>query len=367
MNKIDINKNNNIDKLSNIDEINNIIKRCETTSKYELNNDSIYNIKSKTEIQTNCGIININKLNIKYIIDMIYKINNKDKRNMYTLFIYKKNINDMKLKYNKNISEIKIEINNKKHVYYSINNIFICNINDVNNLLPELDNKYKQYNIKHIIYYLNNVNNKIKITSNNYIWYLIVNNRNLYKLICSFPKNLHNKFIYDHYININIDINHKYNYEYEYESVNYQKDYMNDNIQLYKLLNKIYKNEFYNFNENILTDNFNKILHEYNKNKYNKNYKLDVLLFFINEINKLHQQYKIDLSHIKDRYICCILYDYPDKFCITKCCNNILDYYSAIEYFYNIHEYNPQKCCICRKELDEKIDNYIYVFHNTPV
>jgi hypothetical protein len=329
------NKNNDINKNTDIKKITDIVNNCEYKQKHKIC-ETKFNMKIYNKIYTNNGIINMNNINIKYLYEILNynTMNNNNKK--YILYLPITKINSIK-------NELETTTY-KRLFYYTSNNIIVCGIDIISELLPYFDNKYKNYNIKHVILYSSyKYVNVIDIKSDNFIWYLLSNNRNLNKIKSTLDKTIYDKIVYNHYININLDINFIPKFKFNIINNNY----------LYKQIKKIYTSEFNNFNTELLEKEFYKIT-----NNYKPNIKQDILIFFINQFNDIkYPNYHIDIENFKNNYQCCILYDYPNKLSITKCCNNILDYESCINYFNQ-----SNKCCICRKNFDSnKIDQHIYV------
>jgi hypothetical protein len=337
INKSEIyNNNNKIDKNTEIDKIRDIINKCEHKTTYNISKE-IFNISINNKIELNCGIINMRCFNINYLINIlnyITKVNTN--HNKYILFLSIHSFRDIKCNYDELTDE-----NNIK--YYTIDDIIIYNIKNIKKVIPLLDNKHN--NIKYIIQYSNSVNLNISnIKSNNYIWYILSNNRNINTFKNIFDTSNFENFIQQQYININID--KKYNPTFTI---------IND-IYLFRQLEKIYTSEFTNFNTDLLKSKYNYILQRHKQSTLHHNY--DILRYFIKKLNKIYPNYYIDIKQFKLNNPCCILYDYPEKVSITKCCNNILDYQSCIKYFYQ-----SNKCCICRKEYNNNdIDKHIYVY-----
>jgi hypothetical protein len=328
------NKNNDINKNTDIKKITDIVNNCEYKQKHKIC-ETKFNMKIYNKIYTNNGIINMNNINIKYIYEILnynIMVNNNKK---YILYLSKTKIKTLNYK----LDKITNNNNDNDIYYYTLNNIIICDINHIIELLPYFDDKYKNYDIKHVIHYSSiKYLNISDIKSDNFIWYLLSNNRNLNKIKNALDKTIYEKIVHNHYININLDINYIPNFHYD--------DY------LYKQIKKIYTSEFNNFNTELLEKDIYKIINNYKPNKQQ-----DILIFFIIQFNDKYPNYYINLEYFKNNYQCCILYDYPDKLSITKCCNNILDYESCINYFNQ-----SNKCCICRKNFDSnKIDQHIYV------
>jgi hypothetical protein len=329
MSNTQIYNNNIVNKKTNIDEICDLFNDFENETIYDISNE-IFNMKIKHQITLNFGIINMKILNINYIMKIL---TNLEQSNKYILFLSNKTICDINLILNDFYFQ-----NDTK--YYKYDNIIIFNIEYIDNLIPILDKKYN--NVRYIIQCGKTVNDKISnIKSNNFIWYLLSNNRYITIFKKQFDENIFEKIIKDKYINIIV-----------------AKDYIPKigytNKYLYKQLDKIYKNQFNNFDSKLLKSKFEFII-----NKYNINDNKDILIHFIYHFNKIYPHYYINIKNFKNNYQCCILYDYPDKLSITKCCNNILDYESCINYFNQ-----SNKCCICRKKFDSnKIYEHIYVYN----
>jgi hypothetical protein len=332
MSNTQIYNNNIIDKKTDIYQISNLFNDFENKKTYNISNE-IFNIKITNRIILNYGIINMMTLNINYIINIL---SNLEQSNKYILFLSKNTISNINLSLDVFLDEIDI-------TYYTYDNVIIYNNKDIDDLIPLLDKNYKNNNnVRYIIQCDKTVNNDIlNIKSNNFIWYLLSNNRYIKVFKQIFDLNIFQKMIKDKYINIIVD-----------------KDYIpkiDFDKYLYKQLDKIYKNQFNNFDSKLLKSELEFIICKYNTDNTDNN--KDILIFFIIQFNDKYPNYYIDIEQFINDYQCCILYDYPEKLSITKCCNNILDYESCIKYFNQ-----SNKCSICRREFDN-IHKHIYVYN----